>query len=50
MTEQTDEPGALKPVHVRSDEGEARWWFGGLAVLEATSADTGADAGGESRD
>ena len=32
---------ALEPVAVRSDEGEARWWFGGLAVIKATAADTG---------
>lgn len=25
---------------VQSGEGEARWWFGALAVLKATSADT----------
>ena len=29
---------ALEPVAVRSDEGEARWWFGGLAVIKATAA------------
>ena len=26
---------------MRSDEGEARWWFGSLAVIRATAADTG---------
>ena len=26
---------------VRADEGEARWWFGALAVIRATAADTG---------
>ena len=26
---------------VRSDEGEARWWLGALAVIKATAADTG---------
>jgi quercetin dioxygenase-like cupin family protein len=31
----------LEPVAVRSDEGEARWWFGALAVIRATGADTG---------
>ena len=41
MTQQTTEPHPLKPRVVRSDEGEARWWFGGLAVLKATAADTG---------
>jgi mannose-6-phosphate isomerase-like protein (cupin superfamily) len=29
------------PLFVRNDEGEARWWFGGLAVIRATGADTG---------
>jgi quercetin dioxygenase-like cupin family protein len=28
-------------VAVPSREGEARWWFGSLAVIKATSADTG---------
>ncbi|MDQ3758800.1 MAG: quercetin 2,3-dioxygenase [Actinomycetota bacterium] len=35
MTEQLD------PASVPSDEGEARWWFGSLAVIKATAADTG---------
>jgi quercetin dioxygenase-like cupin family protein len=26
---------------VRGEEGEARWWLGGLAVIKATAADTG---------
>ena len=26
---------------VGKDEGDARWWFGGLAVIKATAADTG---------
>ncbi len=41
MTKELTHPGVLKPVAVRSDEGEARWWFGGLAVIKATAADTG---------
>jgi quercetin dioxygenase-like cupin family protein len=41
MTQQTAEPQALEPVVGRREEGEARWWFGGLAVLKATAADTG---------
>lgn len=32
---------ALKPVVVAGDEGQARWWFGSLAVIKATSANTG---------
>lgn len=33
--------GTLEPAAVRSDEGEARWWFGSLAVIKATAVDTG---------
>ena len=32
---------ALSPHAVAGDEGEARWWLGGLAVIKATAADTG---------
>jgi quercetin dioxygenase-like cupin family protein len=39
MTQQSNR--ALEPVAVHSDEGEARWWFNGLAVIKATAADTG---------
>ena len=39
MTEQTTQ--RLEPAVVRSSEGEARWWFGGLAEIKATAADTG---------
>lgn len=31
----------LNPAFVASDEGEARWWGGGLAVIKASAADTG---------
>lgn len=31
----------LTPVSVGSDEGEARWWSRGLAVIKASAADTG---------
>lgn len=43
MSQQTqeDQARALAPVAVRAGEGEARWWFGGLAVIRATAADTG---------
>ena len=41
MTQQANQAPALKPVTVRRDEGDARWWFGGLAVIKATAADTG---------
>jgi quercetin dioxygenase-like cupin family protein len=39
MNEQSTE--ALKPIQVRKDGGEARWWFEALAVIRATAADTG---------
>jgi quercetin dioxygenase-like cupin family protein len=32
---------ALKPAFVASDEGDARWWGAGLAVIKAGAADTG---------
>jgi len=32
---------ALEAVAVRAGEGEARWWFGQLAEIKATAADTG---------
>lgn len=38
---QTSEAQKLDAVAVKADEGEARWWFGGLAVIKATAADTG---------
>jgi quercetin dioxygenase-like cupin family protein len=38
---QTTKTDALDPHAVRADEGEARWWFGALAVIKATAADTG---------
>lgn len=41
MTDDTSKAQALKPVAVPTDEGEARWWFGSLAVIKATAADTG---------
>jgi quercetin dioxygenase-like cupin family protein len=41
MTQQTSQTSALEPVAVPSGEGEARWWFGSLAVIKATAADTG---------
>jgi quercetin dioxygenase-like cupin family protein len=41
MMHETSTTQALTPVAVRSGEGEARWWLGGLAVIKATAADTG---------
>jgi quercetin dioxygenase-like cupin family protein len=38
MTQQTE---PMIPVALRSDEGEARWWSEGLAVVKTTAADTG---------
>jgi quercetin dioxygenase-like cupin family protein len=40
MTYQVD-TRSLDPVVVPSDQGEARWWLGALAVIKATAADTG---------
>ena len=33
--------GQLDPVAVSRDDGEARWWFGTLAVIKLTAAQTG---------
>jgi mannose-6-phosphate isomerase-like protein (cupin superfamily) len=41
MTQETTQAQALDPLAVSGDEGEARWWFGSLAVIKATAADTG---------
>jgi quercetin dioxygenase-like cupin family protein len=41
MAQETMPSQGLQPVAVGKDEGEARWWFGGLAVIKATAADTG---------
>lgn len=41
MTTKTSDAPALEPVAVAGGDGEARWWFGGLAVVKATARDTG---------
>ncbi len=41
MTREASQARVQQPVAVRNDEGEARWWFGALAVIKATAADTG---------
>jgi len=41
MTHSLDQAQRLEPIAVRKNEGEARWWFGGLAEIKATAADTG---------
>jgi quercetin dioxygenase-like cupin family protein len=41
MTQEMISSQALQPLAVAKGEGEARWWFGGLAVIKATAADTG---------
>jgi quercetin dioxygenase-like cupin family protein len=41
MTQRSTQAPALEPVAVRKNEGEARWWFGALAEIKATAADTG---------
>ena len=40
MTSEATSALALKPSAVRSDEGEARWWFGQLAVIKTTADDS----------
>jgi quercetin dioxygenase-like cupin family protein len=40
MTPQSDQAQALQAQAVRKDDGEARWWFGALAEIKATAADT----------
>ncbi len=41
MTTQQDQTPTLRPVSIPGDGGDARWWFGSLAVIKATAADTG---------
>jgi quercetin dioxygenase-like cupin family protein len=41
MTQETDPITALDPLAVASNDGEARWWFGTLAVIKTTAAQTG---------
>lgn len=41
MTAETAQAQALSAIALTSDEGEARWWFDGLAVIKARAADTG---------
>lgn len=41
MTVDTAQAQNMTPVAVHRDEGFARWWFGSLAVIKATAADTG---------
>lgn len=41
MAQSVGESQTLRPVAVAKDEGEARWWLGGLAVIKVTAAETG---------
>ena len=41
MTQETGQMKALDPLALSSGEGEARWWFGTLAVIKTTAAETG---------
>jgi quercetin dioxygenase-like cupin family protein len=41
MTQETGRMEALEPLAVRRNEGEVRWWFGALAEIKVTAADTG---------
>ena len=40
MTQQTEISQALAALTVAGDQGEARWWFGALAVMKVTAEDT----------
>ena len=41
MTQETGQMHTLEPLAIRRGGGEARWWFGALAEIKATAADTG---------
>lgn len=41
MTQRPHETMTQEPVAIPTNGGEARWWFGALAVIQATAADTG---------
>lgn len=41
MTQNIVQSQILKPVAVSKNEGQAYWWFGSLAVIKATAANTG---------
>jgi quercetin dioxygenase-like cupin family protein len=41
MTHDSSGARPLIPLAVPADGGEARWWFGSLAVIKATATDTG---------
>jgi quercetin dioxygenase-like cupin family protein len=41
MMQETGQMKTLEPLAIRKGEGEARWWFGALAEIKATAADTG---------
>ena len=41
MVQETIPSQGLQPVAVGKDGGDARWWFGSLAVIKASAADTG---------
>ncbi len=40
MTQKANRPAPLEPVAALSDEGEARWWLGALAVIKITAEET----------
>jgi quercetin dioxygenase-like cupin family protein len=41
MGQEADQMTALEPVAVSNNQGDARWWFGTLAVIKTTAAETG---------
>jgi quercetin dioxygenase-like cupin family protein len=42
MAKVSDEQ-TVRPMAVASEEGEARWWLGALAIIKATATETGGD-------
>src|SRR5829696_6836207 len=41
MAQETVSRQGLQPMAVGKDAGDARWWFGSLAVIKSSAADTG---------
>lgn len=41
MGQEAEQMTAREPVAVSSNQGDARWWFGTLAVIKTTAAQTG---------
>jgi hypothetical protein len=41
MVQQMNPAQGMTPMAVANDEGEARWWFGSLAVIKTSAPQTG---------